>query len=595
MIGCLANLNQTIDVVTHRRAIKVRHPGRRTAALIGGLVVLYAVAAPAAEIFQDGNAAIRWDNTLKYSAAFRLNNPDPALIADPNGDDGDRNFRAGVISDRVDLLSELGFRAGSFGMEASAAAWYDTVYNAGTDNTSPATFNPTSVPYDQFTAAVRRLHGRDAELLNAYMYDTFTVADMPLAVRIGRSNLLWGESLFFASNGIAAGQAPVDEIKALSVPGSEAKEVYMPVGQAWVSLQPRPGIAIEAYYQFEWRKDRLPGAGSYFSAADFLDAGGERVIVGPNQFFSRSPDQGASNSGQYGLAARFTNDSGDYGLYALRFSAKEPQIYLRLGPYNGGTAAAAGIPAIAAASSDVEHQSLYGYTPGSIVGSPSSPLPAAFYGLYGDAATGQVGTYNLVYPRGIELYGASFSGYLGNATVAGEISGRRNMPLVSNPLVLLPNVVADGDNSPRYAVGDTLHAQVSTVVVLPQSTLWKGATFAAEIAANHRLDITLNPTALDPTRTRTAVSMRLAFEPQYFAVLPGLDLTVPIGFGYGVAGRSSVDQSQNAKAGDFEIGLSATYRTVWTGQVSFTHFIGAVKIQPFADRDFISISVQRTF
>ncbi|TAK98147.1 MAG: DUF1302 family protein, partial [Rhodospirillaceae bacterium] len=467
--------------------------------------------------------------------------------------------------------------------------------NEGTDNTSPTTFNAVSTPYDRFTKAVRRLHGRDAELLNAYIYDTFTLADMPLALRVGRSNLLWGESLFFAGNGIAAGQAPVDEIKALSVPGSEAKEVYMPVAQAWISLQPRPGLAIEAYYQFEWRKDRLPGAGSYFSAADFLDAGGERVIVGPTQFFSRSADQEAPNGGQYGLAVRFTDDSGDYGLYALRFHAKDPQVYLRLGPYNGRAVTAAGIPALMAAGTGVEHQSLYGYTPGNIIGSPSSPLPATYYGLYGNAATGEVGTYNLVYPRGIELYGASFSGYLGNATVAGEISGRRHMPLVSNPLVLLPNVVADGDHNARYAVGDTLHAQVSTVVVLPQSTLWKGATFAAEIAVNHRLDVTLNPTALDPTRTRTAVSMRVAFEPQYFAVLPGLDLTVPLGFGYGLSGRSSIDQSQNAKTGDCEIGLSATYRTVWTGQVTFTHFIGATKIQPLADRDFIAISVQRTF
>jgi hypothetical protein len=89
--------------------------------------------------------------------------------------------------------------------------------------------------------------------------------------------------------------------------------------------------------------------------------------------------------------------------------------------------------------------------------------------------------------------------------------------------------------------------------------------------------------------------MRIAFEPQYFSVLPGLDLTVPIGIGYGIAGRSSVDPSQNSRAGDVEIGLSLTYRTVWTGQIGFTHYFGPTDRQPFADRDFISISVQRTF
>ena len=75
----------------------------------------------------------------------------------------------------------------------------------------------------------------------------------------------------------------------------------------------------------------------------------------------------------------------------------------------------------------------------------------------------------------------------------------------------------------------------------------------------------------------------------------GVKRTVPLGLGYGIAGRSSVDPSQNSRAGDLEIGLSATYRTVWTGQIGFTHFFGPPDRQPFADRDFISISMQRTF
>jgi len=566
------------------------------AALVGGFSVLCAAGAGhAAEIYRNADTAIRWDNTLKYSAAFRVNNPDPALIADVNSDDGDRSFRAGVISNRFDLLSELGLRSGGFGIEASAAAWYDTVYNQHTDNTSTSTFNSVSVPYDDFTKAVRTLHGHDAELLNAYVYDTFTVRDMPVTVRAGRSNLLWGESLFFAANGIAAGQAPVDEIKATSVPGSEAKEVYMPVAQASISLQPRPGLAIEAYYQFEWRKNRIPGAGSYFSAADFLDAGGEWIIVGPNQFFSRGRDQSAPDTGQFGVSMRFTTDGGDYGLYALRFHAKDPQVYLRLGPYNGVRSSGAATSDTTSPRPGLARQSLYGYSPGIVVGGAGSTFPPGFYGLYGNSATGQVGAYNLVYPRGIELYGASFSGYVGDATIAGEISGRRNMPLASKPLIVLPNVMADADHNPLYAVGDSLHAQISSVVVLPQSRWWQGATFAAELAANERLSISRNPAAFDTSRSRGALSMRVAFAPQYFAVLPGLDLTLPIGFGYGLAGRSSVDQSQNADTGDVEIGLNATYRTVWRGQIGFTHFIGSPARQPFADRDFISISVQRTF
>jgi len=566
---------------------------KRPTALILCAIFCLSVSIPvsAAELYSNGDLTLRWDNTFKYSAAFRIRDPAPSLVADVNADDGNRNFRAGLISNRFDLLSELGLRVGNVGVEASAAAWYDTVYNQRTDNDWPSSFNSTSTSYHSFTPAVRRLHGRKVDLLNAFAYGSFNAGDVPIAVRAGRSTVIWGESLFFAGNGIAAGQAPVDAIKGLSVPNSRAKEVYMPVAQLWLGVQPRPGLSIEAYYQFEWRKNRLPGAGSYFSAADFIDAGGERVIVGPGQFFARTRDKRAPDTGQYGIAIKFSGDGGDYGLYALRYHAKDPQLYLRLGPLNGTTLPPGTLP-----QSRVERSAAYGYTPGVVIGGASNPIPTAIYGLYGDPVTGEVGNYDFAYPRGIQVYGASFSGYLGNGTIAGEISGRRNMPLVSKPLVLLPNVAGDANRNPLYAVGDSLHAQLSTVMVLRPSSWWPGgATFAAEIAANRRMGISRNAAALDPTRTRAAVSMRVAFEPQYFSVMPGLDLSIPMGVGYGIAGRSSVDQSQNAKAGDVEIGLAATYRSVWIGQLTFTHFFGPVSHQPFADRGFIAISVQRTF
>src|SRR5689334_3516154 len=49
---------------------------------------------------------VRWDNTLKYSAAFRLKDASDALVNNPpasiNQDDGDRNFGMGLISNRLD-------------------------------------------------------------------------------------------------------------------------------------------------------------------------------------------------------------------------------------------------------------------------------------------------------------------------------------------------------------------------------------------------------------------------------------------------------------------------------------------------------------
>src|SRR6266850_7041347 len=214
--------------------------------------------ASAGVLYSNGDVELRWDNTLKYGTAFRLKDRNPDLLADPNADDGDRDFSPGIVSNRFDLFSQLDFSKGGFGFDASAAAWYDTVYQQRNDNNSAATFNAISVPHDEFTHAVRTLHGGNAELVNAFFYGNTELAGMPFSFRVGRHTLLWGESLFFPDNGIAAGQAPVDDIKVLGRPTAYAKDVFMPVAQASASLQVSPSVTIEAYYQFEWRRTRLP-------------------------------------------------------------------------------------------------------------------------------------------------------------------------------------------------------------------------------------------------------------------------------------------------------------------------------------------------
>jgi hypothetical protein len=514
----------------------------------------------AADILDQDGWDVRWDNTLRYTAAVRLFGQDSALIANPNSDDGDRNFAAGLVSDRLDLVSELDISNGNFGFDASAAAWYDTVYHQTNDNNSPQTFNPYSVPHNEFTRAVEVLQGEDADLLNAFLYGSFDVGDTPVSFRLGRHTLLWGESLFFADNGIAAGQAPIDAIKSASEPEAEAKEVFLPVAQASMTVQPAPNLAVSAYYQFEWRRTRLPGSGSYFSDADFLDAGGERLIVSPGQYLYRGPDQTPGSSGQYGLALTATLDDVDYGLYAIRFSAKEPQLFLLPGVYTN-------------------------YRPDS------------------------VGSYELVFPSNIDAYGASFSTYVGESTIAGEASVRLNMPLVSAAGYELAGSGGGGYGPARqpighaaslgtvnsYAEGETFHVQLSSISTLSPTSLWDGADFSGELAANELLDATEYAADIDPSRTRFAAAVRAVFEPRYFEVLPALDLSVPIGLGYDLIGRSSTDASLNAGSGDAEFGVSATYHTVWQGSITFTHFIGSSARQPFADRDFISLSLERTF
>lgn len=517
-------------------------PARSLAPVCLVLACLGARVGFAADIYHDESLDVRWDNTLRYTAAFRAFSRDPELVANPNWDDGDRNFDRGPISNRLDLLSELDVADGDFGLRLSAAGWYDTVYHQHNDNDSSATFNPFSVPHDSFTRGVRRVHGADIELGDAFVHGSFEASGMPLSIRIGRYALLWGESVFFGENSIAAGQAPTDVIKELGEPAAYSKEVFLPEWQASVTIQAAEDVSLSAYYQFVWRKDELPGSGTYFSYTDYLDTGGERIFLAPGHFLYRAHDITPPDTGQFGVALQVSGSDVNYGLYALRFNAKDPQTYLYFGAPSRGD-----------------------------------------------------GLYRLVYPTGIELYGASFSTYVGDSDVAGEFSLRRNMPLVSYPIIVPTGARADNTNHPLYSLGNTLHGQVSSDTTFAASSLWERADFAVELAANERLHVTRNPATLDPTVDRFAMAFHTNFTPQYFEVLPGLDLGVPIGFGYGLVGNSSTDDTQKAHAGNFEIGLAVTYRAAWQGNLTFTHFIGDPVHQRLADRDFIALTVQRTF
>lgn len=551
------------------------------------LIALYGSHAGAIE-FESGNEdlTLRWDNTTKYSGAWRVKDRSSTLSADANQDDGDRNFGRGLISNRVDLLSE--FDASykkKYGVRISGAGWYDQKYRSMTDHDSPATGNNFSVPFNKFNDRTKHLHGSGGEILDAFAYANGSIGDIPFVARLGRHSVLYGESLFFGNNGIAGAQAPLDIIKLLSVPNSQFKEIVRPVGQFSGQLQLRNNLALGGYYQFEWRKTLIPSAGSYFAGPDVLE-GSERFLlggvnpatgIGPALF--RDADLKGSKSGQGGVQLRWRPEGIDaeLGFYAARYHDKTPQFY--------------GIPSAAV-----------------INGSLAVFDPSNF-----DPAIGKLGRFQLVYPKKIATFGTSVSTDVGGVNVAAEVSVRRNTPLVSDPsivgLTTAPGVVGDNDANPLYAVGNSAHVQISAIALLPPTALWSGATFLGEIAANRRTSITKNPGALAANSSRDAWALRFIFEPQWNQVSPGLDLSAPIGLGYSGHGNSSVVAQFNPggkKGGDLSIGLKALYQQVWKAGINYTHFFGKEEPalnpvgqlsfrQYLKDRNFVSVSIQRTF
>jgi hypothetical protein len=520
----------------------------------------------------DSGLKLRWDNTVKYSTAARLKKADPGLsqtrfgpggVVGPNNlnqDDGDNNFTRGIVSNRLDLLSELDASYGHVGARVSGAAWYDTVYNRGNQN---RTSTSNHSPGNEFPDETREIMGRKAELLDAFVFGRAQLGEVPVSARLGRHTLLWGESLFFGANGIAGGMAPLDLPKLLSVPNSQFKEIARPTGKLSMQVQLSSAVTVGAYVPYEWQKTRLMPAGAYLSGSDSLGPGAERINAGPTGTFVREADLEAKDSGQGGLQLRWRLDAldVDLGVYAIRYHATTPSnIWTTM---NGAP------PALTARS------------------------------------------YRWVYHEGVRAYGVSVAKTVGEWSLAGEASIRQNTPLASSGRTVIPAIgVGTGFNNsdnPGYAVGESAHAQFSWLASLGPSVLFNEASFLGEIAWNQRLKVTKNEAALNPNADRSATALRFVFSPTYRQAAPGLDLSPSLGLGYGFGKSSAVGPGFAVDhGGDLALGLGGVWLGRWNANLSYVHFLGKAKPtldnannaqyeQALKDRNFLSFSLRTTF
>jgi hypothetical protein len=526
----------------------------------------------------DPDTRIRLDFTPKYSLAWRLKDPSAVLTSPAargdggvtNENDGDLNFKKGLVSNRADLLTEFDYSRSNWGLRVSHSAWYDSQYlRANANDGTAGVSNFAGQPANQFVPATRDQHGRGDEFLDAFVWGKGSIGSMPASIRVGKHALQYGESVFFGQNGIANAQGPVDIAKIVSVPNWQFKEVLLPVEQISGTLQVAEGVTLGGYYQLKWRPSKIPGVGSYFSNQDYI-GGGRVYLGGPVLPTDTSRDQKPGDSGQLGAQLRWAPAGSNYefGLYAARYNDKTPAV-----------------PVF-------------------------------------DLINGNV---HNVYAKGIKTVGASVTSSIGQLNWALEGSLRSNAPLASDPAVLggapfMPPANCDGSAAnPCYATGRTAHINLSGIYVLNKSTLWDGGALVAELAWNRLLSVTKNPSAvgfggLDPNTTRDAAAFRMIFEPQYFQVLPGLDLSIPLGLGYNFGGRSAavINFAGGAsKAGDVSIGIKGKYQNVWNFALNYTAFFGKENTltvtdpstptrmlsfgQTLKDRNYVSFTASRTF
>lgn len=569
-----------------------RHPG--TAGAIGkvvsaGLLVAAVSAAgfcphPARSFDIDsgnGDVTARWDNSLRYTLGERVQSSSSKILNATNYNDGDANFKSGIVTDRLDLLSEADIVTKKlFGARVSGAFWYDQAYAS---LSAEPTYWPNQVAGDGSLTpglgnyARRYFKGPSGELLDAFAFANPDVADMSTSLKVGRHTVIWGESLYLggAVNGISYAQSPIDVAKAFANPGAEAKELFRPVNNVSLDVQASDTLALSAQYFLQWEPYRFPEDGTYFGMYDPAQFSG-RVLYAQaagssnplfNPYVLEHGDMRPHQLGAWGLAGRWSPPAldGTVGLYYRQFSDMVPQI--------GVT------PSLSGTNFLLTHQPGPGYP--------------------------NLGNYYATYGSDVHLYGASLSKELGGVSVGSEVNYRINMPLLSDPATIVlggpfapyapfvPGAVSTVA-TPGHAVGargDTLHAVVNLLGTLPGNEIFDTAVWSGEAAASRLQAVTANKDAylgrswnigpFDLFRaSKEAATLALTFTPTWFRALPSIDLSAPLSVNWGVYGNSPVALGGNKNVGTFGFGLAALVDQKYTAALQYTGEYGQLRTGP---------------
>lgn len=306
------------------------------------------------------------DTQATAGGGIRLRNPNSNMVGDPNynasantaqwsnGDNGNLNYRKGdVFAAYLKLTPELLLK---FPERITVMARGTMLYDFMATETARS-----PLPNDSKDQVAR-----DLRLLDLWVSKEMDLGEQTARVRVGNQVISWGESVF-ALGGI--NQTNAMDIQKLMIPGTQLKEAVIPAPMISASTGIGKQVNVEAYYQFDWNRNRMPPAGSYWSIADVYDKGkspiylnlantnfgGQDNISHPgghfnvNDFATGGPaptdttldipfvsDKKAKSQGQYGVAMHYKTEGFplDLGFYYMNYHDKMPVLN-----YNTGSGA----------------------------------------------------------------------------------------------------------------------------------------------------------------------------------------------------------------------------------------------------------------
>lgn len=493
--------------------------------------------------FDTGNPEleIRWDNTVKYNLGVRVQERDKTLGDTWALQAGEYKFDKGnIITNRLDLLTEFDFvYKKTAGFRVSAAAWYDNAYDG--DVTGNPAFQAagfgTAYPGNKFTHTIKRYYTKSGELLDAFVFGRIDAGDVPISVKLGRHNIYWGESLFSPIHGASYSQGPVDFRKAVATPGSEAKELFLPLNQLSAHAQLTESVSVAAQYGLEWKPYRIYEGGTYFTFSDLVFQGGTSYLGLPySGDLNTGRDKVPKDRGSWGVNLKATPDwlNGTIGVYYRRFDDKVPAV---LGTYS---------------------------------------------------ATGALTELHNAYAQDVKLAGISLSKQISGVAIGAELVHRRNTALTTV------------FGAAGMARGDSWHALANAIAYVGKTPVFDSATLLAEITYS-RLDKVYGSTAAyfssvdhtcinangalggtkrDGCATKDAWGLAVTFSPTWFQALPSVDLSMPIHYDRGLKGNSPVPFGGNENSGTWSIGLGADYQAKYKFDLAYTGYFGDYTAAP---------------
>lgn len=352
---------------------------------------------------KDSEVSGNLDITLGYAASVRASDakadaldPSNNLLGTgtiPNYLSDARVPEAGdLISNVFKATAELGLSWRNYGFVGSGTYQYDTEIMR--DDSVDLVGN--SAPW---TKAAEDYAGNYFDLLDAYIYGSFSVAENPLDLRAGKQVINWGEGLYFI-DGVST-QVPLNYNK-LVTPGSELKEAYIGVNSFYAQLGLGYSASISAYVQTSWERAEFAPRGTFYGDDVFFRGGTEvEPFLGVP---IRDGDDTPDDSGQWGISSRvFISENTELGIYYSRYHETVPFFKLTV--------------------------------PGS-----ANDL---------GSATGLQQTW----PEDLDMFGLSLATTLGSWSISGELAYRPNRPLYTK----LTTFDSEGRNIEKH---DTVSASV---------------------------------------------------------------------------------------------------------------------------------------